>query len=363
MKIAIDISQIVYSRGVSRYTKELVNHLLEIDFQNEYILFGTSLRKQGELKDFFKSLKRKTRIHSKFFSIPPTVLEILFNRLHVSIDTFIGDAQVFHSSDWTQPGSKAKKVTTIHDVIALIQPELFDPKTVNVQRSRLKWVKSEVDKIIAVSKNSKKDIVETLQIPPSKIVVIYEAASESCYPRKSREIEEVKRRLGIKKDYILAVTTRSSQKLAQLPEAFKSLKKNFDLSLVIVGDAPESLDGVVKTGYLNEEDLAGLYSGAKVFAFPSFYEGFGLPVLEAMACGAPVVCSNTSSLPEVGGDAAVYVDPQSKESLQKGIEQVLTLSPNEYANLKEKSIGQAKKFSWETIAKETLEVYREVASS
>ena len=241
-------------------------------------------------------------------------------------------------------------------------PQLFDRKTISVQKARLEWVKKEVDKIVAVSQNSKKDIVETLQIPEKKIVVIYEAASSVFYPRNVKEIEAVKKKFGIKNDYILTVITRSSQKLGNLLGAFEKIKKDFKLQLVVVGEAPQKNQEIITPGFLNDEDLARLYSGASVFVFPSFYEGFGLPVLEAMACGAPVVCSNTSSLPEVAGEAGVYCDPNSENSIIDGVKKILM--NKKFAQEKsQQSLRQAAKFSWEKTAKATLQVYEEVFES
>ena len=411
MKICIDISQSVYPRGVGRYTRELVSHLLKINpsaspstsssssnlsdlgiedlslgvedlssgpkgseqVKNQYVLFGSSLRQQKTLKDFFNSISdistssdissQKLRIKpqaiSKFYPIPPTILEFLFNRFHLSIDAFVGKVDIFHSSDWTQPKSSAKKVTTIHDMIVYKFPQLFDSKTISVQKRRLAWVKKEVDKIIAVSDSTKKDIIEILQIPEEKIEVIYEAAAPIFYKRGEDEIEIAKKKFGIKKDYILTVNTRSSQKLAKLLEAFSVVRKDLDITLVVVGEKIQSYQDIINIGFVLDEDLARLYSGVSVFVFPSFYEGFGLPVLEAMACGAPVVCSNTSSLPEIAGKAAVYVNPNSKESIVEGVKKVL-MDKKFAQELSKQSVNQASQFSWEKTARETLRVYEEV---
>lgn len=376
MRICIDISQSVYQRGVGRYTRELVAHLLKIDQENEYVLFGSSLRQQKTLKKFINPLKpnpfdklrvspeqsRRTKtlnLKPKLYPIPPTILEILFNRFHLSIDPFVGKIDIFHSSDWTQPKTRAKKATTIHDMIAAKFPELFDAKTIAVQKRRLKWVKSEVDKIIAVSQNTKKDIVEVLQVPESKIEVIYEAATPAFYPRKEEEIEAVKKKFGIKKDYLLTVNTRTSQKITQLAEAFKILAKEFDVELVVVGEKIPDAEKIIQTGILADEDLARLYSGTSAFVFTSIYEGFGLPVLEAMVCGAPVICSATSSLPEVAGNAAVFVNPNSREEITEKVQKVL--ASNKFTQeLSQASLNQANRFSWEKTAIQTLEVYNEV---
>jgi glycosyltransferase involved in cell wall biosynthesis len=363
MRICIDISQIVYPGGVGRYTRELVSNLLKVDQKNQYILFGNSLRQYHTLRNFINSLKPNTsNLKPKSYPIPPTIVGLLFNRARLSIDPFIGEVDVFHSSDWTQPKTKAKKVTTVHDLAPIKFPDQHHPKIVEVHKRRLELVKREVDQVIAVSQNTKKDLIEILKIPDGKITVIYEAASDNFKPRNEEEIEKVKNKFGIKKEYILTVATGGARKnLPRLFEAYDLIKKDFDLGLVAVGEAQEGeKEGIIKTGFLEDSDLAALYSGAKVFVFPSIYEGFGLPVIEAMACGAPVICSNTSSLPEVGGEVAIYADPDSTENIIEGIRKVLRFHGLDYETIKEKSRKQAKKFSWEKAAKETLKVYTEV---
>ena len=376
MKIGIDLSQIVYKTGVSRYTAELIKHLLKIDKNNQYVLFGSSLRQQDTLKNFIRNLKpcptgkgiQASNVRTALYPIPPTILELLFNRIHLGdIQNLIGQVDVFHSSDWTQPKTSAKKVTTVHDLAVFKFPELFHPKIVEVQKRRLKLVKEECDKIIAVSANTKKDLVEVLRIPEERIEIIYEAASEKFNPRNENEIQKIKRSLGIKGEYILTVVTGGARKnLPNLVEAFKKASgqspRNKNLKLVVAGQSEEVEvnDSIVKAGFLNDEELSALYSGSKVFVYPSIYEGFGLPVLEAMACGAPVVCSATSSLPEVGGEAAVYIDPDSAEDIASGIRKTLQCSKSEYETMRKKSQEQAKKFSWDKVAHQTLKIYEDL---
>ncbi|OGD86950.1 hypothetical protein A2Z23_01670 [Candidatus Curtissbacteria bacterium RBG_16_39_7] len=363
MRICIDISQIVYRGGVSRYTKELIFNLCKIDRDNKYVVFGSSLRQQKILNDFIDSLRSNTsKLKPKLYPIPPSISELLFNRIRLSIDPFIGKVDIFHSSDWTQPKTKARKVTTVHDLAPLKFPDQHHPKIVEVHKRRLELVKKEVDRIIAVSANTKKDLIEILRIPERKIVVIYEAPSDSFKPQREEEIGKVKNKFNIKKDYILTVATQGSRKNpAKLFEAYDLIKKDFDLELVVVGEtAKGEREDIIRTGFLEDNDLAVLYSGAKVFAYPSIYEGFGLPVVEAMACGAPVVCSNISSLPEVGGDAAIYVDPNSSEDIASGVKKALRLSKADHEVTRKKSLDQAKKFSWDKTARETLKVYEEV---
>lgn len=365
MKIGIDISQLVYKTGVSRYIKELVLNLVKIDRKNHYVLFGSSLRRQGELNDFLNLLGNRERVESKFYPLPPTLLDLLWNRLHkINIENFSGKIDLFHTSDWTEPPSGAKKITTIHDLAIFKYPQDFNPKIVSVHKRKMGWAKKESSKIIAVSQNTRKDIQEIMEIPEEKIAVIYEGAGSAFEPKSAGEIQKTKKKFGIKREYLLTVVTKGARKnLTRLIEAYQKIKTG-DIELVVVGSFNQNDRRIKFIDFIaDENDLASLYCGAYAFLFPSLYEGFGLPVLEAMACSTPVVISSTSSLPEVGGEAAIYVDPENPESIVEGIEKVLNLSKEEYREMKIKVIGQAKKFSWEDSARETLKTYEEVFQS
>ncbi|MDO8503195.1 MAG: glycosyltransferase family 1 protein [bacterium] len=348
MRIGIDISQIVYGTGVSNYTKNLVSALLKIDKKNEYVLFGGSIRRRKELLNY----------NAKVFPLSPTIADFVWNRLHtLPIEWLIGKIDIFHSSDWTQPPSHAFKVTTIHDLAPLRFPNTSHPKIVAVHKRRLEWVKKEVDKIIAVSEFTKREIVELLNIEEDRIVVIHEAPNPAFKEVPMVEVLRTLKRYGVKGEYILVVGADPRKNISAIIQAFKLLKSK--LSLVIVGRAFEEIpttSGVTLLGHIPHEDLAALYSGAKALCFASLYEGFGLPILEAMQAGCPVVTSNLSSMPEVAGDAAVLVDPTDPREIAKGLEKVMS----EREVWIKRGIERAKKFSWEKTAEETLRVYMEV---
>jgi len=179
MKIGLDVSQIVHEgTGVALYTQNLVKNLLETDSENEYVLFGGSLRKKKTLDDYLNQFKNNKMVEIKTFSLPPLLLEFLWNKLHLfPIEWFIGKIDVFLSSDWLQPPTKARKVTTIHDLIVYKYPETFQSKgghdIVANQKRRLAWVKRECDLIICDSQATKKDVIDILKIPEKKLRVIY----------------------------------------------------------------------------------------------------------------------------------------------------------------------------------------------
>jgi len=371
MKIGLDISQIVYGTGVSVYTKNLMEALLKIDKENEYVLFFSSLRQR--LTQISNLKTQNQNLNLKTFRIPPTLLEILWNKFHIwPVENFIDKVDVFHSSDWTQPPTKAAKVTTIHDFGFIKYPEVSHPKIKAVMTRRFKWIKREVDLIIAVSQATKKDIVEILGIPEEKIRVIYEAVSEDIKQIKDPKIiKKVKKKYGLKGNYLLSVATLEPRKnLKRIIEAHKILMSQYpEIFLVVVGKAgwdeeisqlaKKQLSNIIFTGYVNREvELSALYSGATCFVFPSLYEGFGLPILEAMKCGCPVVTSNVSSMPEVAGEAGILVDPLNVKNIAEGINQAI----ENRQELIKKGFAQVKKFSWEKTARETLKVYKEVVN-
>jgi glycosyltransferase involved in cell wall biosynthesis len=357
MKIGIDISQVVYGGGVSVYTKNLVEALLKVDKENQYTLFFSSLRNKIQNSKL------------KIFRIPPTVLEFLWNRLHVlPIEWLVGEVDVFHASDWTQPPAKrAKLVTTIHDLSFLRWPESVHPKVLAVQKRRLEWVKREVDHIIAVSRATKKEIVELLGIPEEKITVIYEGVPEDVRKLKikNEKLKIIKKKFRIEKPYLFAYGSRAPRKnIRRLIKAFRLLggQGGNKYQLVIVGDyLPEGKlpKGVVLTGFLPREEMLSLFSQSQAFVYPSLYEGFGLPVLEAFALGVPVVTSNISSMPEVAGEAAILVDPNSVDSIAEGIKKA-AFDESVHRKLVRLGMRRLKSFSWEKAARKTLKVYQKV---
>jgi glycosyltransferase involved in cell wall biosynthesis len=233
------------------------------------------------------------------------------------------------------------------------------------------------DIIIADSDNTKQDIIKFLKVAPEKIKVVYLAASENFKPLPKTDSQKSQlKRYGIARRYILNVGTIEPRKnIPLLIEAFggyiKESKQN-SLLLVIAGkkgwDYQRCLqkvkevgleDNVIFCNYVADNDLPLLYNFAEVFICPSFYEGFGLPVLEAMCCGAPVICSNRSSLPEVAADAACYIEPDSIDSIKSAIKRLMednTLRED----LSKKALERSKKFSWTETANKTLDIYREI---
>lgn len=360
MKIAIDISQAIYGTGVSVYTKNLAASLIKLFPEDEYVLFGGSLRRKHELIDLAKKLKGTPKI----YPFPPTLMDFVWNSLHIlPVEKLIGPVDLIHTSDWTEPPSNLPKVTTVHDLIPFKFPQTTTESIRNTHKKRLAWVMRESSKIIAVSRATKEDLVSILKVPEEKIVVIPEGV-EDRYSPQSIDIQEIiKKRYKIDEDFIFTLSTLEPRKnQARLIKAFQLVKKDFpNLQLIIGGrtgwgEIPKEVEGVSLPGYIPDSDLPGLYSACLAFVLPSIYEGFGLPPLQAMACGAPVAVSNISSLPEVVEDAGVLFDPESVESIAAGIIEAV----KNRSELKKKSLAQAAKFTWEKTAKETHRVYQQI---
>lgn len=329
----MDISQIAHGGGVSVYTECLVRELLKHK-AFDYTFFYSSFRKP-----------LKVRIpYVKKYMLPPSIFELLFNKIrNVKIEKFLGSLDVFHSSDWVQPPTDAKKVTTYHDVIPLKFPEWSHPKIVEVHKKRIKLVEEEIDVVIAVSQATKRDLMEVSKIPSEKIEVIYEGVREDMKPQDGEKVTKFKEKYNLPEKFILAIGGIGERKnIQRIKEAANGY------NLVISGET---------IPWVKDSELPLLYSSASVLLYPSLYEGFGLPIVEAMACGVPVVTSDSSSMPEVGGDAAVYVDPFNVEDIKEKLNEVLNDAKMRDQLIK-KGVERAKQFSWEKCAAQTEEIYK-----
>lgn len=338
MRVGFDISQTAHKGGVGVYTQNLAEQLSKISGL-EMVFFYSSLRVRypGNLKNV------------KSFKLPPSLFEVLFNRWRsVPIEKFIGAVDIFHSSDWTQPKSKAKKITTYHDVVPLKYPQWSHPKIVAVHKRRLELVEQEIDMVIAVSQSTKKDLLEITKIPEDKITVIYEGPTVSGSIKLQGDALEAERKrfrekYNLPDKFVLAIGGIGERRnLKRIKEVCK------DYNLVIAGET---------LPWLGIEELELLYHSASVLLYPSLYEGFGLPILDAFSTGLPVITSNVSSMPEVGGDAALYVNPLEIEDIREKLDLVMGDASVRYEMVR-KGLKKVKEFSWEKCARKTAAVYR-----
>jgi len=284
-------------------------------------------------------------------------------------------AALYHSPYYLMPYRVGPPtVLTVHDLIPLLFPRHSTWQARMLFRWTLMLALRASHRVIAISGSTARDLQQHFRTSAERVSVIPEAPDPAFYPRSPAEVEAVRRQYGLPESFVLYVGSNKPHKnLPRLIEAWSRLTfhvSRFTLIIAGVWDPryPEphllaerlGLRNVRWLGPVPEADLPALYSAAALFVFPSLYEGFGLPVLEAMACGVPVICSNTSSLPEVAGDAALLVDPTDAQSLAAAIAGLLE-DEAQREEMRERGLQQAARFSWDRTAAMTLEMYREVA--
>jgi hypothetical protein len=369
MKIGIEARWIALEKtGFGNYALNLLKELGEIDNRNEYIIYLNSAFQSDEIfsrPNFKKKIILKRPETYKHFFIP---LDIIFNKRKYDFFHYL-----YNAPSLIVP---CPFILTIHDVSYKYIPNMISKRNLISINTQLLLNAKKAIKIITVSENSKKDIVNFYKIPEEKIEIIYEGVDDSFRPSKEEQKKkEIAEKYRLPSKYLLYVGTYLPHKnLETLLHAYHNLRRNQKIShsLVLAGKKGRNyeaikhliselkLEGDVKAiGYVSSEDLPYVYNLSDLFIFPSIYEGFGLPLLEAMACGVPVISSNASCLPEIGGDAAIYFLPREIEELAKKIIMVST-NQNLRNDLIEQGIRRAKLFSWQTMAKKTLNLYEEV---
>lgn len=363
MKIAIDYTSAARQRaGIARYTRSLIHALAECDQTNQYALY---IPADARYLDDARAFPNNFRLAPAPLTERHMVALWQRARFPLPVELFVGRADVFYSPDFVLPPTRApRKILTVHDLSYKRLPETAVPN--------LKWYLEDAvprsvrraDLILADSDATRRDLVELFGVPSDHVQTLY----SGCDPAFKRvtdanELERVRRTYKLYKPFILHVGTVEPRKnLVRLIEAYSRLPGRREVELVIAGgrgwmydeiyDAPQTF-GVTASvhfiGFAPDADLPALYSLAELLAYPSLYEGFGLPVLEAMACGTAVVTSNNSSLPEVAGDAALLVDARDVEALTWAISRLLD-DHHWRGIMQRKGLVQAKKFSWEKSA-------------
>ncbi|OGI26746.1 MAG: hypothetical protein A2359_03680 [Candidatus Moranbacteria bacterium RIFOXYB1_FULL_43_19] len=382
MRIGIDARAILNPEksapsGVAHYVWHLVKNILEIDSKNQYILFFDFKVRDKDVKKF-----TRPNVKIKFFPfsdykkyMPGAYSEILglatysrekMDLLHVT------------SPLYRVPASyRGKIVTTFYDFAPYRVPDLFPRLSAAKTKALYKFMAKKSDRIIAVSESTKKDAKELLGYPEKDIYVVLNGIDKRFFEDCSVPAEKIKKDYKINGKYILFLGTLEPRKnLTRVLEGFARFKNSyqgkFDYQLVVAGkrgwlfkeyfQQAEDLgikEDVVFTGYVGGDDLKPLYCHAEFFVMPSLYEGFGQTIVEAMACGAPCLVSRVASIPEVAGDAALYVDPHDTEGIGKAMERLAGDRDLRF-ELAKKGRQQAKKFSWSKCARETLEIYRKI---
>ncbi|NJE77285.1 glycosyltransferase family 1 protein [Thermococcus sp. ES12] len=314
----------------------------------------------------FDPQKRLSKFVRKLFIIPTHSKKLRLDLVH---DVYLG-LFFFYPQ-------KTKKIITIYDLVPIKFPQTHRGDTILAHKYALMRSLRYADKIISISYSTKKDAVKYFKISEEKIRVIHLGVDEDYKLLPENEIKKIKQKYNLNYPFILYVGTLEPRK--NIPTLLKALyklkKQGLPHKLVITGKKGWKYKNifelisklnlqrdVIFTGYVPREDLPALYNAADLFVYPSLYEGFGLPPLEAMACGTPVITSNTSSLPEVVGNAGIMVDPYDVNGLAKAIYEVLT-NDRLREELRKRGLERAKMFSWKKTAEETLKVYEEVYDS
>ena len=371
LRIAIDAHSVGARLGGNEtYAINLIEALAEIDQTNLYTLYVTKQEAIARFANRWPNFTvKQTLPHTPLVRIPLTLSREL--RRH--------PVDVLHVQYTAPPLAPCPVVTTIHDLAFEHLPETFNRRSWMQLRLTVRRTAKKAAQIITVSEYSRQDISNTYKIPSGRITVTPEAASERFFPvTEGTELKTIRKTYGIERDYIFSLCSiqprknlirlieaysllRSSSADVKLPQLVLAGKRGWLDNETIRAAERESVAGdIVFTGYVAEEHLNALYSGATCFVYPSYFEGFGLPILEAMKCGAPVVAGNRTSIPEVAGEAAILFDPFDTGSLVEALQ--LLLSDAEYrARLSAKGLQRASAFSWKTTARLTLEVYERAA--
>jgi glycosyltransferase involved in cell wall biosynthesis len=367
MRVAIDARKL-HDFGIGTYIRNLLRQLARIDHDTEYVLLcgEGDLGVAAQLGPNFRAV------------LEPSPNYSIREQIHVPWVLRRERPDLYHAPHYVLPaGVRCRSVVTIHDCIHLMFPQYLPSRVAYAYARTQMWAAARrSDCILTVSDASKRDILNLFNVPPEKIVVIYNAidAHFSVTPPEEA-VARVRERYQLDHKFVLYVgNIKPHKNLVRLIEAFAELRRGDleDLKLLIIGDEISRLPALRRAvhrhklhkhvrflGYLPDDQLAVLYRLASVFVFPSLYEGFGLPPLEAMASGTPVVTSNVSSLPEVVGDAAVLVDPYDVDSIVDGLRQVLT-DPARAAEMRRRGLDRAREFSWERSVAKTLAVYRHI---
>ncbi|HZS94872.1 MAG TPA: glycosyltransferase family 1 protein [Chloroflexota bacterium] len=351
--------------GIGRYTRHLLRALIDRDDDLRYrVFYAAAGARHGRLPP---------GIPARALPLSDRLLNLVWHRwqLPLPVQALIGPFDLFHSPDFTLPPVAARPtVLTVHDLAFFREPDCAYPTLRHYLQHVVPRSIRRATRVIAVSESTRRDVLDLVDIAPDRVVTVHEAVDARFRPKPVEEARSAARRAGIGERYILSVGTLEPRKnYERLIDAFSMLvSRGVSQRLVIAGgfgwmygpilERIEHLGLGERVTILQPDDdlLVALYNAADVFVYPSLYEGFGIPALEALACGAPVVASRTSSLPEVVGEAAILVEPRSIEDIASGIERVLA-SDDLRVRLSKCGPERARDFTWEEAADATAAVY------
>ena len=370
MRIAIDAHSIGAKLGGNEsYALNLIEALAQIDQVNQYTLYVTTAEAHDRFHQHWPNFKvRRTLPHTPLIRIPLTL----------SSELRKNPVDVLHVQFTAPPFCPCPVVVSIHDLSFEHLPQTFNRRSRTQLRLTVRHSARRAAHILTLSEHTRRDVIDTYGIDAARVTAIPLAAPRHFVPVKDdKELQRVRHNYGIDTNYILSVGSIQPRKnLVRLIKAYAELRAAYSGNscpkLVIVGkrgwlydetfralEETGVRDSVALTGYVPESDLPALYSGAICFVYPSYFEGFGLPPLEAMKCGAPVIVGNATSLPEVVGDAALQVDPFDVSAITAAMDQLIT-NPELCKDLSVKGQARANLFDWKDTAERTLAVYDQV---
>jgi glycosyltransferase involved in cell wall biosynthesis len=400
MHIAIDYTSAAWQgAGIGRYSRELVRAIIQQGAAHRYTLFYAA---GGIDRDspYLAELRRVTDAYAHVRSVPipfsPRRLTQIWQRLRapLPVELFTGPLDLLHAPDFVLPPTRARTLVTIHDLSFMVHPECAEPSMVRYLTDAVPRGLRRADAILADSQATRRDLARLLSIDPARVDLVYPAVGSRFRPMLPEEAEPVRRRLGLPDRFVLFVSTIEPRKnLVRLLEAFAMLENgdsgleasagdpasslqspDSSIQLVIAGRRGWMYDDVFDTiarlglgervrllDYVHDKDLPALYNLAAVFAYPSIYEGFGIPPLEALACGTPTVVADNSSLPEVVGSAAVLVSAEDVGSIASGLARAVGDAALR-SRLRAAGPEQARKFTWEQAASRVLACYARLSA-
>jgi len=369
LRIAIDAHSVgAKLAGNESYATNLIEALAQVDSVNEYTLYVTTAEARARFSQRWPNFRVQTTFpHTPLIRIPVTLAAELRKR----------PVDVLHVQFTAPPFSPCPVVVSVHDLSFEHLPQTFNRRSRTQLRLTVRHSVKRAARILTLSEHTRRDMIETYGTSPERITAI-PLAAPSYFGRvkEERELQRVRHIYGIEGDYILCVSSIQPRKnLPRLVRAYESLRNKRGPGklpkLVLVGKCAwlydETLrsieegrmkDSIILTGYVPQSDLPALYSGSICFVYPSYFEGFGLPPLEAMKCGTPVIAGNRTSLPEVVGDAGILVDPFDVNAIAAAIERLVD-DPDLRQQLSVTGVARSRLFDWNETARRTLNVYKQ----
>ncbi|NIT03492.1 glycosyltransferase [Candidatus Saccharibacteria bacterium] len=369
------------SAGITYFTKGILDELIKQDKKDTFDLFLFRLFPKSKIFMFGRQRKNFRYRYQRLFPFK------VYYKLHkwginIPLELFFGSHDLYFFPNFTlYPHRRGRSVVVVHDLSFEKVPQFVFKKNVEFLQKFVPPSVAQADRVVAISQNTKQDLIETYGVPEKKISIVNPGVDLKVFkPQSESEIAKVKKKYGIERPFVLYLGTLDPRKnVAALVRAYAALRDQGRYQLVLAGkvgwmhekrvygevfEVVGKLglkDDVVFTGYVPDEDRPKLLSACEVFVFPSLFEGFGMPVVEAQACGAPVVTSNVTSLPEAGGNGALYVEPTNLGQLTRALEDVLG-KPALRESLRKKGLANARRHTWAKSAKKMMKVFESVSS-